>query len=108
MTGLLRICCHTVHRDDVNEEVLQSLKILYPSEELQPNAKQCNFDRQLAEGDWRICCDGVDDLRSVNTNGWQGILGLIKWHDDVVGVSGDNRDDIILDGRDSIKKSKSE
>jgi len=80
LTGLLRICYHTVHRDDVNEEVLRSLKVLYPPEgRLSSNPKRYNYDRQLAEGAWRICCDGVDGLRSVSTNGWQGILGLIKY-----------------------------
>jgi len=81
LTGLLRICYHTVNREDVNEDVLESLTVLYPPEVRQfASTKRLNFDKHLAEGVWRICCDGVDGLRNASAKkGWQSLIGLITY-----------------------------
>jgi len=77
VSGLLRICYHTVHRDDVNNEVLQTLKLLCPSQGYDSSySSSLNFDKHIAEGLWRICRD-VDGLLLVGKEGWDGILSLI-------------------------------
>jgi len=78
LTGLLRICYHTVHRDGVNNEVLQTLKLLCPyCRPLSSPLSSLNFSKHIAEGLWRICRD-VDGLRLVGTEGWKAILEVAK------------------------------
>ena len=78
-TGLLRICTWNVHREDVSNKVLGALKVLYPPfgglYSLSPNL---SLDKHLAEGLWRICRD-VEGLKTINYDGWDGILGLVEW-----------------------------
>ena len=79
VTGLLRICTWNVHREDVSNKVLGSLKVLYPPfgglYTLSPNL---SLDKHLAEGLWRICRD-VEGLKTIDYDGWDGILGLVEW-----------------------------
>lgn len=79
VTGLLRICTWNVHREDVSNKVLGALKVLYPPfgglYSLSPNL---SLDKHLAEGLWRICRD-VEGLKTINYDGWDGILGLVEW-----------------------------
>ena len=59
--------------------MLGALKVLYPPfgglYSLSPNL---SLDKHLAEGLWRICRD-VEGLKTINYDGWDGILGLVEW-----------------------------
>ncbi len=78
LTGLLRICYHTVHREGVNNEVLKELKLLSPyCLSLSSPNPTLSFDKHIAEGLWRICRD-VDGLLLVGNDGWEGILDLMS------------------------------
>jgi len=75
-TGLLRICYHVLHREDVMDQVLGTLVVLHPPTGL---ASCLELDKHVGEGIWRICSRNVDELAVVNAGGWDGLLGLIKW-----------------------------
>ena len=78
-TGLLRICYHTIHRDDIADDVLSALKCLYHSEATSHRmSKRLQLDKHYGEGIWRICRD-VDGLCRVGVEGWKGLLELIHW-----------------------------
>ncbi len=79
LTGLLRICYHTVHRDGVNNDALKTLTCLstYCTSFASPLLPSLYFNKHIAEGLWRICRD-VDGLILVGEQGWEGILDLLK------------------------------
>lgn len=82
VTGLLRVCAFTVHREhEVSTDVLSSLQYLYPpmaglrwSSSL---SSRLNLDRHMSEGLWRICRN-VDGLHQIEPRGWDGLLGLVR------------------------------
>jgi hypothetical protein len=79
VTSLLRICYWTVHREDISNTVLASIKLLYPPEgRIVSSSPNLNVDKHLAEGLWRICRN-VDGLKAVGIEGWGGLLGLVEW-----------------------------
>ena len=79
LTGILRICCHTVHREGINDDVLNTLKLVssYCDVVAIPESA-LTFNKHIAEGLWRICRD-VDGLVLVGDDGWNGILDLMKY-----------------------------
>lgn len=79
-TGLLRICCWTVHRDEIANDVISTLKVLCPPGRGRhwPIGGRLSLDKHLAEGLWRICRN-VDALRQLNNEGWDALLGLVQW-----------------------------
>uniref|UniRef100_A0A7S2EHJ5 SEC7 domain-containing protein n=1 Tax=Ditylum brightwellii TaxID=49249 RepID=A0A7S2EHJ5_9STRA len=79
VTGLLRTCYWTVHREEIANKVLATLTVLYPPEgQFRWVSGNLDLDRHMAEGLWRICRN-VDGLRNVGLEGWEGILGLVEW-----------------------------
>eukprot|EP00554_Chaetoceros_debilis_P014618 CAMPEP_0194126666 /NCGR_PEP_ID=MMETSP0150-20130528/60105_1 /TAXON_ID=122233 /ORGANISM="Chaetoceros debilis, Strain MM31A-1" /LENGTH=1558 /DNA_ID=CAMNT_0038820539 /DNA_START=463 /DNA_END=5139 /DNA_ORIENTATION=- len=80
LTSLLRICHHSVHRKDVNNEILKGLDVLCTDrcEVTLSSASNLNFYKHLSEGLWRICRD-VDGLRLIDKEGWDGLLSLIQY-----------------------------
>jgi len=80
ITGLLRICYHTVHREEVVDKVLSYLSlIIHPKGVISMyQSSNLKVDKHLGEGLWRICRD-VDGLSQVGVEGWEGLLGLIHW-----------------------------
>jgi len=79
VTGLLRICYHTISRDDINNDVIQSLQLLYPSETVNmPLPQMSKFDSHISEGLWRICRD-LNGLRLIDTQSWNVLIGLMNY-----------------------------
>ena len=77
ITGLLRLCYHNVHREEVNNEILLALKLLSPyCASMNKSATLLGFEKHISEGLWRICRD-VDGLSLVSRDGWDGILHLM-------------------------------
>jgi hypothetical protein len=79
VTGLLRISICAVQRDELSNEILSAWKYLLPiSDEQRASSPLRVLDKHIGEGLWRTA-SSVDGLHSLNADGWEGLMSLLKW-----------------------------
>jgi hypothetical protein len=80
VTGLLRITCFAVQREDIANDVLGTWKLLDPSQEKDDKemTRLAPLDRHIGEGLWRIA-RFVDGTTQLNNEGWDGLLALAHY-----------------------------
>ena len=79
ITGLLRISCCAVQREEIANDVLETWTLLDEVEEGEKKRCLANcLDGHLGEGLWRITrC--IDDSTKLGEKGWKGFLSLTHW-----------------------------
>jgi len=77
VTGLLRICSWMLNRGEVANEILTSLRLLFPPQSTRTFVHE-QMDKHLGESLWRMSCD-LDSLQHLKTKGWEVFLELVQW-----------------------------
>jgi hypothetical protein len=79
-TSIMRLAIHNLHRRDVSSSLLKTMECMCkPDSSLQHSTMtDLNFNKHISEGVWRICRD-VDGLRTLDNEGWDGLLKLIDF-----------------------------
>lgn len=79
-TSIMRLAIHNLHRRDVSSSLLKTVECMCKANSSLQHAtmKNLNFNKHISEGMWRICRD-VDGLRTLDNEGWDGLLKLIDY-----------------------------